>query len=162
MSTKFLKEFIRNNKGEVTSRGFYSPRDHLGYGEFQDYHSAGKLKSWGCYYESMGHGEILRFDTKGNLIAHELLDRSKVICYVKSVRPLYDVDCVDYSELLEIASERNLPILSTRGNGGAWRTHWLLAHDLPIFEDSSILIPKLNYGELNDNPQQLELFDGAC
>ena len=106
------------------------------HGEYREYHENGKL-SWHAFSHTGWHyGEVKMFNSDGILRNHYLIDgKGNELAVV-----IYYDESTTHSEgqLIEIAKEHNLPLLSEIPKAEAERTLWNLKHpDCPCLSNES-------------------------
>ena len=100
------------------------------HGEYRDYHENGQLSSHKFSLSGYRYGEVKAFTDDGTLSYHYLRDGkgNKLATVIEYCKP----STHSGAQLIEIAKEHNLPLLSDIPKTEAERTHWNLKWpDLP-------------------------------
>ena len=127
MKYKEVKEHYESGQLE---RHYFVDENGNRRGEHRYYHENGQLH-WHCLKRSgVIYGEIKTFDEDGTLWYHYLKDGkgNDLACVIKFNKPSTHSE----DQLIEIAKEHNLPLLSELPKAEAERTLWNLKHpDMP-------------------------------
>ena len=126
-----FEEVKTHFRGGKLRKHYWLNDSSIGFGEYRDYYANGQL--WEHTFLSSGHrhGEVKIFNYDGTLFHHYLVDGDNkdlatVIFYG-------DPSTHTEEELIEIAKEHNLPLLSDIPKTEAELTHWNLKHpDMPF------------------------------
>ena len=126
MKYKEVKEYYESGKLMWhTFEGECSKRQ----GENRDYHENGQLWWHNFTINGLYHGEAKSFDGDGTLYHHFLKEGSNILAAVNRYgKPATHTE----EQLIQIAKEHNLPLLSELPKAEAEVTHWNLKNpDLP-------------------------------
>ena len=127
---KYKEEKVHYGSGQI-KRHYFLDESGKTCGENWSYHESGQLKWHYINRNDKDYGEVKAFNSDGTLRHHCLKDGkgNKLATVIK-----YDMPSTHSEEqLIEIAKEHNLPLLSDLPKTEAERTHWNLKWpDLPL------------------------------
>ena len=128
MKYKEVKRYYKS--GQIMRHYFVDESGH-GFGEYRRYHGNGQL----CWHyfrcEGRYYGEVKAFNTGGTPHRHCLEDGkgNELATVVACGKPATNTE----EQLIEIAKEHGLPLLSELPKSEAELTHWILKHpDIPL------------------------------
>ena len=128
MKYEEVKEYYEN--GQLNYH-FLLDENGLTYGEFRKYYHNGQL-CWHRFHRNHSpYGEMKEFNSDGTICYHYLID----VEYDKLASVTYDgePDCHTEEELIQIAKEHGLPLLSELPKTEEEVTLWNLKYpDLPL------------------------------
>ena len=121
-------------------RHYFVDENHNEYGEFRSYYKSGKLRWHYLNRSDAIFGEAKMFNEDGTLWNHYLVD-GKGKGKVKEIANVIEFgkpDTHSEEELIQIAKDNNLPLLSELPKAEVERTLWYLKHpDMPCLPITS-------------------------